>query len=50
MDEIEKKLTPCFENSGVIPHNFRIHSALSEKENNRQLEMFQKDFGGVNII
>lgn len=48
--ETEKKLLPCFEEMGVSPHNFRIHSGLSDKENDRQLEFFQKDLGGVNII
>ena len=50
MDEAEKKLTPCFEKMGVSTHNFQIHSNLSDKENDRQLDMFQKDLGGVNII
>ena len=50
MDETEQKLTPCFKELGVVPHSFRIHSKQSDKENDRQLEMFQKDFGGVNII
>ena len=50
MDEAEKKLTPCFEKMGVSPHNFHIHSNLPDKENDRQLELFQKDYGGVNII
>ena len=50
IEETEKKLLPCFEEMGVSPHNFRIHSGLSDKENDRQLELFQKDLGGVNII
>ena len=50
IDETEKKITPCFTAMGVTTHNYRIHSNLSSKDNDKQLEMFQKDYGGINII
>lgn len=50
MEETERKLTPCFEALGVKAHNFFIHSQQGRKQNDKQLELFHKDFGGINLI
>ena len=50
MDETEKRLTPCIEALGVKAHNFHVHSQRGKKENEKQLELFHYDYGGINLI
>lgn len=50
MDETEKRLTPCIEALGVKAHNFHVHSQRGKKENEKQLELFHHDYGGINLI